>query len=60
MTVESKDLRLLKTDYGHKIKFVADRISRLEKRVSFVEKLLWLAAGAAVSSLVEFVLRRIA
>ena len=60
MTVETKDLRLLKTDYGHKIKFVADRISRLEKRVSFVEKLLWLAAGAAVSSLVDFVLRRIA
>ena len=60
MTVETKDLRLLKTDYGHKIKFVADRISRLEKRVSFVEKLLWLAAGAVVSSLVEFVLRRIA
>jgi len=60
MTVETKDLRLLKTDYGHRIKFVADRVSRLEKRVSFIEKLLWLAAGAAVSSLIEFVLRRIA
>jgi hypothetical protein len=60
MSIEVKDLRLLKTDYGHKIKFVADRVSRLEKRVSFIEKLLWLIAGAAISSLVDFVLRRIA
>ena len=60
MTVEVKDLRLLKTDYGHKIKFVADRVSRLEKRVGFIEKLLWLSAGALISSLVEFFIRRIA
>ena len=59
MTVESKDLRLLKTDYGHKIKFVADRISRLEKRVSFVEKLLWLSAGAVISWLANHVLGRL-
>lgn len=60
MAVETKDLRLLKIDYGHKIKSVSDRVSRLEKRVSFIEKLLWLSAGAAISSLVGFVLRRIA
>ena len=59
MPVETKDLRLLKTDYGHKIKFVADRVSRLEKRVSFVEKLLWLAAGAAISWLSNVVIRSI-
>ena len=59
MTVETKDLRLLKTDYGHKIKFVADRISRLEKRVSFVEKLLWLSAGAVISWLANHVLGRL-
>ena len=57
MTVEVKDLRLLKTDYGHKIKFVADRVSRLEKRVGFIEKLLWLSSGAVISWLVEFVIR---
>ena len=60
MTVETKDLRLLKTDYGHRIKSVADRLSRLEKRVGFVEKLLWLFVGAAMSTLIDFVLRRIA
>ena len=57
MTVEGKDLRLLKTDYGHKIKFVADRVSRLEKRVGFIEKLLWLSAGAVISWLMNVVIR---
>jgi len=60
MTVENKDLRLLKTDYGHKIKSVSDRVSRLEKRVGWIEKLLWLSAGAVISGLVDFVIRRIA
>ena len=60
MTVEGKDLRLLKIDYGHKIKSVADRVSRLEKRVGFIEKLLWLLAGAVISALADFVLRRVA
>lgn len=59
MPIETKDLRLLKIDYGHKIKSVSDRVSRLEKRVSFVEKLLWVSSGAVISWLVEFVIRRI-
>ena len=59
MTVETKDLRLLKVDYGHKIKSVADRVSRLERRVEWVEKLLWLSAGAVISWLVVFVLGKI-
>ena len=58
--IETKDLRLLKIDYGHKIKSVVDRVSRLETRVSFIEKLLWLSAGSVISLLVEFVIRRIA
>ena len=49
MTLESKDLRLLKTDYSHRIKSVADRVSRIEKRVDWIEKLLWLSAGGAIS-----------
>lgn len=57
MTVETKDLRLLKIDYGHKIKAVSDRVGRLEKRVDWVEKLLWLSAGAVISWLVTLVIR---
>jgi len=59
MTVEGKDLRLLKIDYGHKIKSVSDRVSRLEKRVGFIEKLLWLIAGAVISWLANVVIRSI-
>ena len=59
MTVETKDLRLLKTDYGHKIKAVANRVARLEKRIDWVEKLLWLSAGALISWLVTLVLRSV-
>lgn len=59
MTVETKDLRLLKTDYGHKTKAVADRVARLEKRIDWVEKLLWLSAGALISWLVTLVLRSV-
>jgi hypothetical protein len=59
MTVETKDLRLIKTDYGHKIKAVEARVARLEKRVDWVEKLLWVAAGAATSWLVTLVLRTV-
>lgn len=58
MSVENKDLRLLKIDYGHKIKSVSDRVGRLEKRVSWIEKLLWLSAGGLISWLVDFVIRR--
>ena len=59
MTVETKDLRLIKTDYGHKIKAVEARVARLEKRVDWVEKLLWVAAVAATSWLVTLVLRTV-
>lgn len=59
MTVETKDLRLIKTDYGHKIKAVEARVRGLEKRVDWVEKLLWLSAGAVISWLVSIVLRNV-
>lgn len=57
MTVEVKDLRLIKTDYGHKIKAVEARVRRLETRVDWVEKLLWLSAGAVISWLITIVIR---
>lgn len=57
MSVETKDLRLLKNDYGHKIKAVSDRLNRLERRVDWVEKLLWLSAGALISWLVTILVR---
>ena len=57
MTVEAKDLKLLKGDYTHRIKSVTDRVGRLEKRMDWVEKLLWLSAGAVISWLVTLVLR---
>lgn len=59
MTVEAKDLKLLKGDYTHRIKSVADRVGRLEKRMDWVEKLLWLSAGALISWLVTLVLRSV-
>ena len=59
MTVETKDLRLIKTDYGHKIKAVEARVRGLEKRLDWVEKLLWLSAGAVISWLVSIVLRSV-
>ena len=59
MTIETKDLRLLKTDYGHRIKAVEARVFRLEKRIDWVEKLLWLSAGAVISWLVTWVIRSV-
>lgn len=59
MTVEAKDLKLLKSDYTHRVKSVADRVGRLEKRMDWVEKLLWLSAGALISWLVTLVLRSV-
>ena len=59
MTVETKDLRLIKTDYGHKIKAVEARVRGLEKRVDWIEKLLWLSSGAVISWLVSIVLRNV-
>jgi len=59
MTIETKDLRLLKTDYGHRIKAVEARVVRLEKRIDWVEKLLWLSAGAIISWLVTWVIRSV-
>ena len=60
MTVESKDLRILKTDYASKVKSVSERVGRLEKRIDWLEKLLWMSGGAVISSLAGFILRRIA
>lgn len=57
MTVEIKDLRLLKNDYTHRIKAVELKIFRLEKRIEWLEKLLWLSAGAVISWLVTWILR---
>ena len=59
MTVEAKDLKLLKSDYTHRVKSVADRVSRLERRIDWVEKLLWLSAGAVISWLVTIVIRSV-
>jgi len=39
------------------VKSVVDRVSRLEKRVDWIEKLLWLSVGAVISWLVTLVLR---
>ena len=57
MTIETKDLRLLKNDYGHKIKAVESRVYRLEQRIGWVEKLLWLSAGAVISWLATGLIR---
>jgi endonuclease III len=57
MPIETKDLRILKTDYGHRIKAVDARVYRLEQRVGWVEKLLWLSAGAVISWLVTWLIR---
>ena len=57
--IETKDLRLLKTDYGHRIKAVESHLWRLEKRIDWVEKLLWLSAGAVISWLVTLVIRSV-
>jgi len=59
MTVEIKDLRLLKNDYSHRIKAVEMKISRIEKRVEWLEKLLWLSAGAVISWLVAWAIRSV-
>jgi len=59
VTVEAKDLKLLKGDYTHRIKSVADRVSRLEKRVDWLEKILWLSVGSLISWLVAIVLEKI-
>lgn len=59
MTVEAKDLKLLKSDYTHRVKSVADRVSRLERRIDWVEKLLWLSAGGLISWLITIVIRSV-
>lgn len=55
--VEAKDLKLLKADYTHKTRELGNRVGRLEKRMDWVEKLLWLSAGAVISWLAGVVLR---
>ena len=59
MTIETKDLKLLKSEYTHKIREVSNRVGRLEKRIDWVEKLLWLSAGAVISWLVTWVIRSV-
>ena len=57
--IEAKDLKLLKSEYTHKIREVSNRVGRLEKRIDWVEKLLWLSAGAVISWLVTLVIRSV-
>jgi hypothetical protein len=57
MTVEVKDLKLLKSEYTHKIREVSNRVGRLEQRIGWVEKLLWLSAGAVISWLATGLIR---
>ena len=57
MTIEAKDLKLLKSEYTHKIREVSNRVGRLEQRVGWVEKLLWLSAGAVISWLATVLVR---
>jgi hypothetical protein len=59
MTVEVKDLKLLKGDYTHRLGSLKERVARLEKRVDWIEKLLWLSAGAVISWLVAIALEKI-
>ena len=59
MSIEAKDLKLLKSEYTHKIREVSNRVGRLEKRIDWVEKLLWLSAGAVISWLVTWVIRSV-
>lgn len=59
MTVEAKDLKLLKSDYTHRVTALKDRVSRLERRVDWIDKLLWLGAGAIISWLIAIVLEKI-
>jgi len=54
-----KDLRLLRNDYGHRFKHYSVQLTKLEKRVDWVEKLLWLSAGAVISWLVSIVIRSV-
>lgn len=55
--VEAKDLKLLKNEYTLKIREVSNRVGRVEKRVDWVEKLLWLSAGAVISWLATGLIR---
>jgi hypothetical protein len=57
MTIEAKDLKLLKNEYTLKIREVSNRVGRVEKRVDWVEKLLWLSAGAVISWLATGLIR---
>jgi hypothetical protein len=59
MTVEPKDLKLLKTDYTHRIRAVETKLRAVDRRLDWVEKLLWLSAGALISWLITIVLRSV-
>lgn len=53
--VEKKDLTYVKNDYAHRIRAVAARVSSLEKRLGWIEKLLWLSVGGVISWLAHFI-----
>ena len=53
----AKTLQLLKNDYGHRIRALQVQIYKLEKRADWIEKLLWLSAGAVISWLITLVMR---
>ena len=55
----AKTLQLLKNDYGHRIRALHIQMHKVEKRIDWVEKLLWLSAGAVISWLVTIVLRSV-
>ena len=59
MTLEAKDLKLLKTDLAHRVREVNGKVARLERRIDWLEKLLWLSAGAVISWLAGVVLRNV-
>jgi hypothetical protein len=52
-----KDLRFLKNDYEHRFRTLNQTVIRIEKRLDWVEKLLWLSAVALISWLITLVLR---
>lgn len=55
MTVEPKDIKFLKNDYSLKIRAMSSKLSSLERRLGWIEKLLWLFAGALISWLAHFI-----
>lgn len=55
----AKTLQLLKNDYGHRIRALQMQVYKVEKRIDWVEKLLWLSAGGLISWLITIVIRSV-